>query len=396
MVVAGFYSGLGGEGKGMVEVSQGKPVWALGLMSGTSMDGVDAALVRTDGETIAEFGPSVFLAYDQGYRTQMSAANRAAPAAATSALRDPAHWPAALTRLAASAVAIHLEAIGRLGGTPQIVGFHGQTVSHRPAEGFTLQLGDGSAVAAGCGVATVWDFRSEDMRAGGEGAPLAPFFHFALAKRAGLQAPAAFLNLGGVGNVTWIDPLMDAPQMPGALLAFDTGPANALIDDFMAARTGVGYDAGGAAAARGTIASDVLAQLPRFAYLDRTPPKSLDRNDFLPVLSAVSRLNTEDGAATLTAFTADCVAASLRHMPSPPTRWLVCGGGRKNLTMMRILAERLDAPVEPVEAVGLDGDMLEAQAFAYLAVRVLRGLPTSAPSTTGCRAPVCGGRISYP
>jgi 1,6-anhydro-N-acetylmuramate kinase len=167
----------------------------------------------------------------------MSAANRAAPAAATSALRDPARWPAALTRLAASAVAIHLEAIGRLGGAPQIVGFHGQTVSHRPSEGFTLQLGDGAAVAAGCGVATVWDFRSEDMRAGGEGAPLAPFFHFALARRAGMQAPAAFLNLGGVGNVTWIDPSVAAPQMPGALLAFDTGPANALIDDFMAVRT---------------------------------------------------------------------------------------------------------------------------------------------------------------
>jgi anhydro-N-acetylmuramic acid kinase len=139
-----------------------------------------------------------------------------------------------------------------------------------------------------------------------------------------------------------------------------------------------------------------LARLPRFPYLDRVPPKSLDRNDFLPVLNAVSGLSTEDGAATLAAFTADCVAASLRHMPSPPTRWLVSGGGRKNLTMMRMLAERLDAPVDPVEAVGLDGDMLEAQAFAYLAVRVLRGLPTSAPSTTGCREPVCGGRISYP
>ncbi len=396
MLWRGFYSGTGGEGKGMVEVSRGNPVWALGLMSGTSMDGVDAALVLTDGEAIAEYGPSLFLAYDEGYRAGMFAANRAAAAVSTEILRDPARWPPALTRLAASAVDIHLDAIGRLAGSPQVVGFHGQTVSHRPAEGFTLQLGDGAAVARGCGVVTVWDFRTEDMRAGGEGAPLAPFFHFALARQAGLGDPVAFLNLGGVGNVTWIDPAADAPEAPGALLAFDTGPANALIDDFMAARTGAGYDTGGATAARGAVASDALTGLAAFAYLDRTPPKSLDRNDFLPVLDAVSALSVEDGAATLTAFTADCVADSLRHMPSPPARWLVCGGGRKNLTLMRMLAERLDAPVDPVEAVGLDGDMLEAQAFAYLAVRVLRGLPTSAPSTTGCRAAVCGGRVSYP
>ncbi|HUS54137.1 MAG TPA: anhydro-N-acetylmuramic acid kinase [Thermohalobaculum sp.] len=380
----------------MVEVNRGNPIWALGLMSGTSMDGVDAALVLTDGESIAEFGGSLFLAYDEDYRSQMTAANRAAPAASTATLRNHARWPEALTRLDTSAVTIHLDAIDRLAGSPQVIGFHGQTVSHRPAEGFTLQLGDGAALATGCGIAAVWDFRSQDMRAGGEGAPLAPFFHYAAAKRAGLDVPVAFLNLGGVGNISWIDPAVDAPEMLGALLAFDTGPANALIDDFMAARTGVGYDAEGATAARGRVSRDILARLPSFPYLDRRPPKSLDRNDFLPVLDAVSNLGTEDGAATLTAFTADCVAASLRHMPRPPTRWLVCGGGRKNLTLMRMLAERLDAPVEPVEVVGLDGDMLEAQAFAYLAVRVLRGLPTSAPSTTGCSEPVCGGRISYP
>ena len=186
----------------MVEVSQGNPIWALGLMSGTSMDGVDAALIQTDGESIAELGPSVFLAYDEGYRRQMLDANRAAPVTSTTTLRDPERWPPELTLLATSAVDIHLDAISRLGGSPQVVGFHGQTVSHRPTEGFTLQLGDGAAVAAGCGVATVWDFRSMDMQAGGEGAPLAPFFHFALAQRVNLDAPAAFLNLGGVGNVT--------------------------------------------------------------------------------------------------------------------------------------------------------------------------------------------------
>jgi len=396
MLSRGFYSGTGGEGKGMVEAWHGEPIWALGLMSGTSMDGVDAALVLTDGESIDGFGPSLFLPYDAGYRAQMAAANRAAPAAATEALRDPARWPEALSRLAESAVLVHVEAIHRVGGDPRLVGFHGQTVAHRPAEGFTLQLGDGAAVAAAVGTPTVWDFRSADMAAGGEGAPLAPFYHFALARKAGLDGPVALLNLGGVGNVTWIDPQAAAPEAPGALLAFDTGPANALIDDFMAARTGQGFDADGAAAAAGVVRREVLAALPPLPYLDRTPPKSLDRNDFRAVLDAVDGLSIEDGAATLTAFSADCVAAALRHMPSSPARWLICGGGRKNLTLMGMLRARLGAPVDPVEAVGLDGDMLEAQAFAYLAVRVLRGLPTSAPSTTGCRQPVSGGRISYP
>ncbi len=144
------------------------------------------------------------------------------------------------------------------------------------------------------------------------------------------------------------------------------------------------------------MAAEVLAALPDFPHLSRKPPKSLDRNHFAPVLEAVSGLSTEDGAATLAAFSADCVAGALAQMPSPPARWLVCGGGRKNATMMRMLAGRLAAPVEPVEAVGLDGDMLEAQAFAYLAVRVLRGLPISAPGTTGCRVPVSGGRVSRP
>ncbi|HSF96312.1 MAG TPA: anhydro-N-acetylmuramic acid kinase [Thermohalobaculum sp.] len=380
----------------MVAVAEGRPVWALGLMSGTSMDGVDAAMVLTDGETISAFGPSVFVEYDAGYRAQMAAANRAAPAATTDELRDPARWPAALGELAASTIEVHLEAIFRASGAPDVVGFHGQTVSHRPREGFTLQLGDGAALAARCGVPTVWDFRSEDMAAGGEGAPLAPFFHFALARKAGLAGPVAFLNLGGVGNVTWIDPGAPAPEAPGAMLAFDTGPANALIDDFMASRTGQGFDAGGATAARGRVADEVLAGLPEFPYLDRKPPKSLDRNDFRPVLDAVAGLSTEDGAATLTRFTADCVAASVRHMALPPARWLVCGGGRKNVTLMAMLAAQLGAPVEPVEVLGFDGDMLEAQAFAYLAVRVLRGLPTSASATTGCRAPVCGGWVSYP
>jgi anhydro-N-acetylmuramic acid kinase len=279
---------------------------------------------------------------------------------------------------------------------PAVVGFHGQTVAHAPDEAWTWQLGDGAALARVLNRPVIWDFRTADMAAGGQGAPLAPFFHFALARRIGAAEPLAFLNIGGVANVTWIDPDKPAPEAPGALVAFDTGPGNALVNDWMQARTGAPMDANGAAAAAGRLHRERLVSNSARAFLDRRPPKSLDRNDFGAVLAAVAGLSAEDGAATLTAFTADCVAEGLRHMPEPPTRWLVCGGGRRNATMMRMLAERLDAPVHPVEAAGFDGDMLEAQAFAYLAVRVLRGLPTSAPSTTGCRAPVCGGRLSMP
>jgi anhydro-N-acetylmuramic acid kinase len=240
----------------------------------------------------------------------------------------------------------------------------------------------------------VWDFRAADVASGGEGAPLVPFFHFACARRIGAAAPVAFLNLGGVGNVTWVDPGAAAPEAPGALMAFDTGPGNALIDDFLAARLGLDFDADGAVAAAGRVDEEVLAGLAGHPYLARTPPKSLDRQDFHGFLDRVAHLATEDGAATLAALTVACVAEAARHFPEPVTRWLVCGGGRRNRTLMRMLAARANVPVDAVEAVGLDGDMLEAQAFGYLAVRVLRGLPTSAPGTTGVRLPVSGGRVS--
>jgi len=234
------------------------------------------------------------------------------------------------------------------------------------------------------------------MVAGGEGAPLAPFYHFALAKRIGATEPLAFLNIGGVANVTWVDPAKVAPEEEGALLAFDTGPGNALVNDWMVRHGREPMDRDGAEAAKGRIDDDALHSNATGAFLNRTPPKSLDRNEFSLALDRISGLSLPDGAATLTALTAECVAEALKHMPVPPARWLVCGGGRRNPVMMAMLAERLNAPVDPVEAVGLDGDMLEAQAFAYLAVRSMRGLPLSAPGTTGCSAPATGGRLSTP
>ncbi|HEU0221755.1 MAG TPA: anhydro-N-acetylmuramic acid kinase [Paracoccaceae bacterium] len=407
----------------MIDVASGRPVWALGLMSGTSLDGMDAATLLTDGEGITAFGPTASLAYAPG---QAAFLRRAMDWAAA---HYPQHGRLArridlwdIEEIRAAEAVLHevqIEALTRClpefdavrgPGEPgwrgwvrpphaavALIGMHGQTLLHRPEDGYSLQIGD-AARLAGNGwrpLPVVWDFRSADMAAGGEGAPLVPFFHHACARWARLGEPVAFLNIGGVANVTWADPARPTPSEAGACLAFDTGPGNALINDWMEARTGRPMDGDGAAAAAGRVQWQRLGSNALRAYLDRAPPKSLDRNDFAVVLQAMEGLSTEDGAATLTALSVEAVVESARHMPAPPARWLICGGGRRNATMMRTLAERLPG-VEPVEAIGLDGDMLEAQAFAYLAIRVLRGLPTSAPATTGCREPVSGGRVSYP
>jgi anhydro-N-acetylmuramic acid kinase len=359
------------------------PIWALGAMSGTSLDGVDAAMVLTDGETIAEFGP-------HAYRP-MSEAERAAIRAAFG------RWPGDPGVDAAAEVIerAHAELLSRFSGA-DVVGFHGQTLAHDPGQRGTHQCGNGALLAELLGTPVVWDFRSNDVAMGGQGAPLAPFFHFACAKWAGATEPVAFLNLGGVGNLTWVDPSCPTPETPGALLAFDTGPANAPINDLMQTRLGRAQDEGGTLAASGRVDEAAVARFLDHPYFFKMPPKSLDRNEFHATLQAVDALSPPDAAATLTAIAAASVARGAEHFPSPVTRLLVTGGGRHNATMMRELAARLSCPVEPIEAAGLNGDMLEALAFAYLAVRVMRGLPTSCPTTTGVPAAVGGGQISRP
>lgn len=355
---------------------------ALGMMSGTSLDGVDGAMIDTDGETIAGFGRSGFRAYDRDERGSLRAALGAWPETT-----PPGVEP--LVRRAHAELAA---------GFPEaeLVGFHGQTLAHDPAGRGTHQAGRGDLLARDTGRPVVWDFRAADVACGGEGAPLVPFFHFACARRIGAAAPIAFLNLGGVGNVTWVDPRQPAPEAGGALMAFDTGPGNALLDDFLFRRRGLPFDPDGEVAAAGRADPGLLGRLATHGWLRRPPPKSLDRQDFHGFLDAVEGLSTEDGAATLAAITVACVVAAARFFPEPPSRWLVAGGGRRNRALLAGLAAQANVPVEAVEAVGLDGDMLEAQAFGFLAVRVLRGLPTSAPMTTGVRHPVSGGRISRP
>ena len=242
----------------------------------------------------------------------------------------------------------------------------------------------------------VWDFRSNDVKLGGQGAPLAPFYHFALAKFIGATAPVAFLNLGGVGNITWVDPTKAKPEDAGALIAFDTGPANAPINDLMVKRLGVDRDENGDLAAKGNVDEDILTRFLDHGYFYKIPPKSLDRDDFAALATEVEALSDADAAATLTACAAMAVVKGMEHCPSVPAKLLVTGGGRHNATLMAMLSAGLDCEVAPVEDAGLDGDMLEAQAFAFLAVRVARGLPTSCPSTTGVGAAVGGGTVSHP
>jgi len=358
-------------------------LWALGAMSGTSLDGVDAAMVKTDGITIQAFGPSAYRPYTPDEQATIRAALGQWPG-------DPAAAEAAQVVETA-----HVELLSRFTGA-DVVGFHGQTLAHDPAGRGTHQCGNGALLAQVLELPTVWDFRTSDVTMGGQGAPLAPFFHHALARYIGATEPLAFLNLGGIGNITLVDPTTPTPETPGGLLAFDTGPANAPLNDLMLNRLGMPQDKDGAIAATGEVDEMLLSYFLRHGWFDQAPPKSLDRNSFPDLLEMVELMVHADAAATLTALPAACVAASLIHFPAHVARILVTGGGRHNPVMMDELRRRIPVPIDPVEAVGLDGDMLEAQAFAYLAVRVLRKLPTSGPDTTGVPALVGGGQISRP
>ncbi len=345
---------------------------AVGLMSGTSLDGIDIAMIETDGDARVVPGPALTVPYPADFRDRLRAV--------LGGIGPVAEVEAELTRLHAEA-AEEFRA-GHPGTDADILGFHGHTILHRPAERRTWQIGDGAGLARRLGIDVVADFRSADVAAGGEGAPLAPLYHAALA--APLPKPLAVLNLGGVANVTWIG-------ADGGILAFDTGPGNAPLDDWARRRTGAAADIDGALALAGRACAASVARFLAAPYFARRPPKSLDRDDFRDLVP--DRLSPQDGAATLTEMTAAAVAAGGAHFPAPAREWLVCGGGRRNPALMAALSRRLAAPVRPVEAAGWDGDALEAQAFAYLAVRSARGLPLSLPSTTGAPRPTRGGRL---
>jgi anhydro-N-acetylmuramic acid kinase len=352
----------------------GKALTALGLMSGTSIDGVDAAIIETDGESVFRHGAAGEWPYSAELR------DRIRRVLGEDGDRDGV--ARALTLAHVDAVQQLISGAGLDAGQIEVIGFHGQTILHRPEIRKTVQIGDPALLAERTGIDVIADFRSADVAAGGQGAPFAPLYHATLA--AELEKPLAVLNIGGVANVTWIG-------AAGDLQAFDTGPGNALLDDWIA-RHGLGaYDRDGVVASSGRVDMQILERLLSQDYFSVAAPKSLDRDDF--DIGEMDKLTAADGAATLAAFTARSVALARVHMPQPPKRWLVCGGGRRNGFLLELLRDQLKVPVDPVEAVGWRGDALEAEAFAFLAVRSLKKLPLSLPSTTGVPEPMRGGTL---
>jgi len=363
---------------------------AIGLMSGTSLDGVDTALIETDGRRVKALGPSGYRAYSDSERELM----RQALAEATALERREAR-PGVLGAAERAVTVAHAEAVASFmaqhriaSGDIDIVGFHGQTVLHRPAGKLTVQIGDAAALARAIHVPVMHDFRAADVAAGGQGAPFVPVYHRALSQSLEREGPIVVVNIGGVSNITYIDGT-------DALIACDTGPGNALLDDFMFRAMGQPFDCEGRLAAQGRVDEVFVAQALQQAFFAQRPPKSLDRNAFAAL--TLPDLAPADGAATLTALTTAAIAAIVPLLPKVPKSFIVTGGGARNLTMVRMLREKLaPATVESADALGWSADAMEAQAFGFLAVRGLKGLPLSYPTTTGVPLPMTGGLIARP
>ncbi|MCV3737455.1 anhydro-N-acetylmuramic acid kinase [Rhizobium sp. TRM96647] len=364
---------------------------AIGLMSGTSMDGVDVALVKTDGEGAVERGPAMGLAYDPAFRKRLQAALETAKAIGRRQDRpgDLAEVERELTLRHAAAVASFLDAKELRKADIDVIGFHGQTVLHRPDEGLTVQLGDGGLLARETGIDIVYDMRANDMAHGGQGAPLIPVYHAALARNLpdGCAFPVVFVNIGGISNLTYVG-------ADGGIAAFDSGPGNTLIDQWVEAQAGIPFDQGGMIASEGRIVAGLAARYLDHPFFTAAVRRSLDRNDFAPPAGGDATL--EDGARTLAHVTAAAILKSAGHLPQLPKTYVVCGGGRLNKAIMGDLGDlagEQGARVIPAEDAGLDGDNLEAEAWAYLAVRALDGLPLTFPGTTGVKAAVTGGVV---
>ncbi|MBB5045855.1 anhydro-N-acetylmuramic acid kinase [Rhodopseudomonas rhenobacensis] len=362
---------------------------AIGLMSGTSLDGVDVALVKTDGRRVAALGPSGYRPYSEVERALLRQALAEAVHLTRREDRPGVLFEAerVVTLAHAEAVASFTAQHGIAREDVDIVGFHGQTVLHRPAQRLTVQIGDAAALAKAIRVPVMHDFRAADVAAGGQGAPFVPVYHRALAQSLDRAGPIVVVNIGGVSNISYID--------GDVLIACDTGPGNALLDDFVFRTTGQPFDSEGRLAAQGAIDQAFVAAALQLPFFAAPPPKSLDRNEFAAL--ALPKLAPADGAATLTAFTAAAIAAVVPLLPKPPLSVVVTGGGARNLTLLRMLREQLSpASVENADALGWSADAMEAQAFGFLAARGLKGLPLTYPQTTGVAIPMTGGLIARP
>jgi anhydro-N-acetylmuramic acid kinase len=366
---------------------------AIGLMSGTSMDGIDAALVRTDGKAMVERGSMGFYPYDANVQDTLKQAlveakNLTHRDERTDFLKEA---ETLITQLHVEAVKAFLEENKMSASGIDVLGFHGQTVLHRPDQALTVQLGDGHALTKATGIDVVYDMRAKDMQHDGQGAPLVPVYHQALA--ASLpdvfkeKFPVVFVNIGGISNITFIGE---------ELIAFDSGPGNALIDQWVQSEARIPYDQGGMIAAEGNVSNALVTKYLENQYFEKPLPKSLDRNDFLPPKSG--EITVEDGARSLAYISAAAILKSIDHLPDTPKLWIICGGGRHNphiMSDLQKLAEETNSQVIKAEEAGLDGDAMEAEAWGYLAIRSLEGLPLTFPKTTGCKHPVTGGVFAH-
>lgn len=368
---------------------------AIGLMSGTSLDGCDAALIRSDGEKFVELGPAICVPYSPATRTMVTRATKAA----LEGRKTASDIEDAQVQVTMAQIAVVQELLSSNNLTTQnidIIGFHGQTILHRPplnnkAVGASWQLGDGRLMADRLGIPVINDFRAADMALGGQGAPLVPAYHSALVAATQMAGhPVVVVNIGGVANVTYV-PGNDPREK---LIAFDCGPGNGLIDQWVEKHTGKPMDEGGMIASSGQVNESALRLMCLNPFIKQKPPKSLDRYDFKT--GPIEELSLEDATATLTAFTAECIARSLQHMPSAPSCWVICGGGRHNPVLMEQLKRRIEQQVLSAEEVGWRGDYIEAECFGYLAIRSLKGLPNSYPDTTGVLRPTVGGVLHRP
>jgi anhydro-N-acetylmuramic acid kinase len=365
---------------------------AIGLMSGTSMDGIDVALLRTDGRGFIERGPFLGVAYDAGFRERLKRAlDLARPLSDRSARpNELREIEIELTLRHEDAVTAFLQKFGLASGDIDVLGFHGQTVLHRPDDALTIQIGDGELLAERTGIPVVYDMRANDMLHGGQGAPLVPAYHAALAGRFQQEGQTVcFVNIGGISNLTYIG--------DGRIAAFDSGPGNTLIDQWVEMQTGKTYDPGGEIAGRGQVVADIAARYLGSPFFQGNIRRSLDRGDFKPLVDGEASL--EDGARTLAHVAAASIVKSAGYLPQSPSVYIVCGGGRLNGTIMAEFADmagKRGSAVMSAEQAGFDGDAMEAEAWAYLAVRSLEGLPLTYPGTTGVSQPVTGGVLAEP
>ncbi len=371
--------------------------WCIGLMTGTVMDGnVDIAMLKTDGNTIDEFGPYTLASYPPE-TNQLIHEAMAAAQEWNFADTEPdifAKAEKALSEGQAHAISQFLSKNHISTQTIALIGFHGQTVLHRPPQGgvkgATRQLGNGQILADMLGIPVVYDFRTQDVEAGGQGAPLAAIYHQALLRHANITdkpTQTAILNLGGVGNISWWDG-------NNTLIAFDTGPANAPINDWINTHNLGEMDRDGLIAARGQAEEARLQKLLQHPYFSENFPKSLDRNSFTQTMA--SGLSLENGAATLTAFSASAISKGLDLLPERPKRLVACGGGRKNPQLLKEIEARASVKVVQAEELNWRGDAVEAECFAFLAARCNRNLPISFPGTTGVPQPMSGGTLVHP